>query len=379
MFSLISKSLTALDIALTKPLFVVSKLMPRCRDLWVFIGWHKGPHGEIFADNCKYLFLHASRIAPGIDCVWLAKDDAMVVELRKRGFKAYRETSLAGIWTALRAGTTIVDATLQRFNARWVGRSRLVQLLHGKGMKKGAYGETLLRPYDYVFNTSDYASAMLPDSLKADAKIMPLGYSRHAPLFEDVTDADLGTDAHAIAFVKAERAAGRRVVMYAPTFRRGMKELPIEEFLPFHQMAAWLNDANMSLIVNLHPKYRMQAKGIDMPHMAFAGDGDVNPLLAYVDVLVTDYSSIFTDFLLLDRPMVFYAFDLDDYAEREGLAIDYDTVPGEVASDFPSLLAGIERAITLDPAKQKRRVSAALYHSHADAKASERILNELID
>jgi CDP-glycerol glycerophosphotransferase (TagB/SpsB family) len=375
--SFISKITTSVDIALTKPIFLLSKLIPRQANSWVFIGWHKGPHGEIFADNCKYLFLYTSENVPEINAIWLAKDKTLAEELTKRGYKSVPEKSLIGIWTALRAGTTIVDATLQRFNARWTGTTRLVQLLHGKGMKKGSYSEKLLRPYDYIFNTSEYANDLLPDSLKNSAKVLIPGYSRHTPLFSAIKDADLGSDTLSLDFAQREKTKGRKVILYAPTFRRGMKELPIQDFLPLETLSKWLDSKNISLIINLHPKYRMQAKDIQLPHITFANDGDSNTLLPHIDLLITDYSSIFTDYLLLDRPMVFYAFDLKDYSEREGIAIEYNDVPGEIAADFSSLLQAVERGLHEDPTKEKRRASCDLYHLHKDGKASERIISEL--
>ncbi len=45
---------------------------------------------------------------------------------------------------------------------------------------------------------------------------------------------------------------------------------------------------------------------------------DAYPLLSLCDALLTDYSSIYFDFLLLDRPMIFYPYDFEDYVTKTG-------------------------------------------------------------
>ena len=72
----------------------------------------------------------------------------------------------------------------------------------------------------------------------------------------------------------------------------------------------------------------------DLPNVIhYDPTADVYPALADVDLLVTDYSSIYFDFLLLDRPIVFFANDLDLYLRRERhLLFEYrDMTPGPIA------------------------------------------------
>src|SRR3989344_7271838 len=105
MTKLLRKTLTVVDLALAWVLFACSHAFPRSRRIWVFIGWHRLGQREFLADNAKYLFLFASQRAKsaGIRPVWLSPDIALVSELRARGYRAYAETSLAGMYFALRA------------------------------------------------------------------------------------------------------------------------------------------------------------------------------------------------------------------------------------------------------------------------------------
>ncbi len=74
----------------------------------------------------------------------------------------------------------------------------------------------------------------------------------------------------------------------------------------------------------------------------FASFPDTNDLLHVTDLLVTDYSSIIYEYSLLDRPMVFFAYDKDVYAATRGFHRDYDlTAPGKVCETFDDLIAAI--------------------------------------
>jgi hypothetical protein len=72
----------------------------------------------------------------------------------------------------------------------------------------------------------------------------------------------------------------------------------------------------------------------------------VYPFLPHADALVTDYSSVLFEYLLLDRPIVFYPYDLDRYRRSRDFYYDYEKVtPGPRAADFEELLAALERTV----------------------------------
>jgi len=65
---------------------------------------------------------------------------------------------------------------------------------------------------------------------------------------------------------------------------------------------------------------------------------DPYPLLKYTDCLITDYSSIFIDFLLLDRPIIFFPYDLADYNSNEGSYYKYNSItPGNMVENSSEL------------------------------------------
>ena len=106
---------------------------------------------------------------------------------------------------------------------------------------------------------------------------------------------------------------------------------------------------------------------------------DIYPLLKEAAVLITDYSSIFFDYLLLDRPIVFAPFDIQHYvtAERE-LFYEYDQVtPGPKAKDWPDVLRLLSEAIQNDTWSAKRREVCVRFNKFNDSNNSERVFQAI--
>ena len=103
---------------------------------------------------------------------------------------------------------------------------------------------------------------------------------------------------------------------------------------------------------------------------------DVNDLLFVVDLLITDYSSIVFDFSTLRRPMLFFAFDLDEYiAERDFYVPFEDFVPGRIVRDFDALLDAIRRE---DYRSDRVETFVHAHFAHLDAGATDRVIDELV-
>jgi CDP-glycerol glycerophosphotransferase len=107
---------------------------------------------------------------------------------------------------------------------------------------------------------------------------------------------------------------------------------------------------------------------------------DAYPLLKDVDLLVTDYSSIFFDFLLLDRPVVFFSYDLRSYlSDDRQMYFDYDSMtPGPKVQTTSALLGAVSEAISgKDEWKQERERVRNLVFAHTDGNSASRLLHEL--
>lgn len=101
----------------------------------------------------------------------------------------------------------------------------------------------------------------------------------------------------------------------------------------------------------------------------------VQPFLKVADVLITDYSSVFSDFLLMDKPMISICHDLDEYERTTGMLFDNDHVfPGAKVNTFRQFLEEIHSALEF-PEKYKdlREDRRCWFHTYHDGRACERI------
>ena len=163
-------------------------------------------------------------------------------------------------------------------------------------------------------------------------KILPLGAPR--------TDYFFSADRAAVREKICARfglSPQKKIVLYAPTFRDDAeKNAHLMEHFPFADFAA-LED--YQLLVRLHP----QIGGVLTEKRSFVDVSDypsVSELALAADILISDYSSIIMDFTVQSKPMVFFAFDLEDFDQHgRGFYFDYESyVPGAVVKTGEALI-----------------------------------------
>lgn len=147
------------------------------------------------------------------------------------------------------------------------------------------------------------------------------------------------------------------VVLYAPTFRddkptargRFAFEWP---FAPEEFHNALGNDVVLLVrthsLVNTKPRV---PRGLRENIIDVSGYPDIQELFLVSDILVTDYSSVFFDYAPLQRPMIFYAYDLENYRDNiRGFYLDYTTdLPGPIVTESTELFETIEKYIKEPP------------------------------
>ncbi len=186
------------------------------------------------------------------------------------------------------------------------------------------------------------------------------------------------------AIVDATRAryglpAGRRVVLYAPTFRGDrIQDARSGAALDLSVLAAALATDHVVLL-RLHPFVRARVS-VPPALSGFVVDAsdhpDINALMLVSDVLVTDYSTAMFEFALLDRPIVLFAPDLEAYERERGFYFDYRTaMPGPVFETTEPLAAFLRAGrFELEPV----RAFARHWFEVADGHASERFVDRIV-
>jgi len=395
-----SKIQTAFSIFFSYIIRAFSYLFPRNKNIWIFIGWHKNNEREIFADNSKYLFLYASRMKNDIRAIWIAQDRALANILTNKGYESYSINSIAGLYYSLRAGYTFISAFLPLTHWRLSSGSRIVQLWHG-GSIKGKVGlwrlqgvplvrriiERLSLPgafqrFHFFATYSEYSALTFPKknfNIPTERTLIT-GVPRHDVFFRDIPDAEI--DMHAPLGAKlAEIHAGnpKKIVLYAPTFRRGEASKSPFSKLDFNKLQDFAVRMNYFFVISLHPKYASTEWAVEgmFPNIFFCSPSyDKLPLLRQFDMLITDYSSCFIDFLLLNKPTIFFAYDLEEYRKDPGIDEEFwRLIPGPRVKTMSALLHTLEQP---DEFVEERERARDTFFAYKDGAASERIAHAIL-
>lgn len=332
----------------------LSMLMPRDKKIMVFGAWL----GDKFADNSKMLFLEAQK-DKDIEAVWIAKSEKTVNEVRNAGFKAFGWSTPKGIWYQLRAGYAVMTNGISDFNHTFLGGAVFINLWHGIPLKKIGYDDYYEKDWDsraqklrqkivniplgreYVVATSPAIANVYTSAFRVPKKrVLILGQPRNDVFF----DLELRRAAFGSA---AGGENGRIRILYAPTHRKeGKVPIKLSEIFDLEILNIFCEENNCDFIVKKHFYHRDERE--DLKKFGRIRDitgeeWDTQKLLMMADVLVTDYSSIYIDYLLLDRPMLFYNYDYEEYlkSDREMYFRYEDVTPGERAGNFEEFLKGL--------------------------------------
>lgn len=146
--------------------------------------------------------------------------------------------------------------------------------------------------------------------------------------------------------------SGKKIMLYAPTWRGRLNEEENESKKLLQDLGKLQKHTDEDTVVLLKSHYytRKFFKGQGMEHLLVPEELDTNELLAVVDVLITDYSSIFFEFLPTKRPVIFYAYDESDYQTTRGTYIPMNELPGPLCRTVDEV---IERIQDLDSVKKE--------------------------
>ncbi|MEW9502284.1 CDP-glycerol glycerophosphotransferase family protein [Jeotgalibacillus marinus] len=178
-------------------------------------------------------------------------------------------------------------------------------------------------------------------------------------------------------FRKYPQSIDKKIILYAPTFR-DHSDHKINLDIPFIQRE--LGDEYL-FIIKCHPVTKQSVILPDQSNNSFLvidGTYDVNELLQVADTLITDYSSIPFEYCLLEKPMIFFAYDLDEYKKERGIWTNYEElVPGPVVVDTESLIIKIKE---IEHTYSSDRINqfSETWNKYSKGKSAENFVNYLM-
>lgn len=338
-------------------LMLISYITKRDKSKWVF------GNKQLFKDNTKYLFLYVLKHNKELRPIWITSSKKTAAELKSYNYPAYYKYSIRGLYHCLTAGVYVSTVNSNHINYFTSGRAFNVYLWHGIALKSMPdaksmpWDKTLLSricmPYayekiDFFLSTTPMIDEqfMLTFNLRQDALHSGM-YPRNLFMMND----------HKVLLKYIEKyekpllidiinkiSNYSRTYFYMPTWRlnygKNFMEYAMPDLTALNQV---LKDNDSFLLLKLHPSMKYDVFKNQCLENIFYIEPEVDPypILPFTDVLISDYSSIYYDYLLLDnKGVILYDFDVDYYVNNEFRFFkDYNEyTPGVHIHDFKSLL-----------------------------------------
>lgn len=393
---IIIRGLESIINILLLPAYYLCGIFHKNKKIWIFCSWF----GQRYSDNSRIFYEYINKFHPEIKSVWLSKNKVIIKKLRKEGKIAYHSYSVCGLWNSFRASkifsTTGGEMSLffcrnVEYYALWHGmplKKILNDDVHFGGQKyyilsrkKIAFALRKIFPWKnfleqkklFTITNSDYFVQFLKTSfnLKED-KILRTGSPRCDALFFNKND----------VLIEKIRNDFRecRIILYMPTFRTGAWTK--EPFNPFEKkyffdikfFSDFLEQEN--LIFMYKPHYidlELGFKKNICNRFFFITDESYNELynfIGQIDILLTDYSSIYFDFISTKKDVILLPFDLEEYLiTSRSHYFEYSELEGVKANNWIEFYEIVRRKKYFPICEEMRKKYAAFL----DGKCCEKL------
>lgn len=322
--------------------YCISYIIPKSDKIIIYGAWG----GKNFSDNPKYVFLEAAKDL-NYKNIWISKNKSVVTELKDKGYSAFYTFSARGIIYQLIAGKAVICVGYTDLCRPLISHKKVLQLWHGIPLKKIKYDvnppgtlekiqDMFFRDTRVLYTSQNYHEIYRRCFGKDDAHLFLCGQPRNDIFFDSsLIDSKMNEELQKIIGEK-------KMILYMPTHRKeGKEKLELEKHIDFERLSQICQNKKYVFVIKKH-FYHLSEKCvqkfsniIDISNKNF----DSQFLLSQADMLITDYSSCYIDYLLREKPILFFQYDKEEYKtnERE-LYFDNDLVyPGYVVTTYDEL------------------------------------------
>jgi CDP-glycerol glycerophosphotransferase len=256
---------------------------------------------------------------------WVS-DTRMPLYLKKR-----KETIYIQTWH----GTPLKRLALDLFQVNMEGEADLTRY------KKNFIQNT--RTWDYLLSQNSYSTQIFCRAFAYKKEVLEIGYPRNDILINNNNSVEI---------IKLKKKFGlpenKKIILYAPTWRDNEYYGPHQYKFSSDIDFTYLKEQLSSDYIILVKAHYLVSERIDYSRYQgflyqFGADYDIAELYLVSDLLVTDYSSVMFDYSLLNRPMLFFTYDLENYKDKlRGFYFDFmEEAPGPIVLTTEQLAASI--------------------------------------
>ena len=343
--------------------FFISSLIPVKKDLVIFTGTSISTYNE----NSRYLYEYLVKNQE-LSPVWMTNSTIVYNYLDNKKYPVVWHKSFLGLWHYMRAGVVIATGMSYPSLLKFVGNKTVkIWIGHGVGVKgtnsadSGPFKSSLqlvkkMHMFDYVNFTSKHVSLYQGklQYLLPKHKIIVLGYPRCDNLLDKRHTDKAHTKKSILKRFNYEIHGNEKFILYSPTWRPKQNSFtfPLSKIDNFNflEFDSWLNENDIYFLISVHPSEFGNLKDfsncnniryLPQDHLI-----DITQLLPEIDLLITDYSSISADYMLMNRPVIYVMPDYDYYFNENGLLEDIRlSLPGIEVKNMFELKSSIIRSL----------------------------------
>ncbi len=341
------------------------------------------------------------------DIYWIAHNADELKDLKTRGIKAFLDRDILRIPRFFKTGVWITDHGAANNPLHWLyawkimsikkikGNSAWIDTWHGMAtLEEAVEGRAkMLKYYDIGFVSSEFLRHYY--SSKEDGildKLKVTGFPRTDPLLEDSFNKQE-------IIKELDVPQNKRNILYAPSWGNpAAGEDKEKKIFPFESNTKILDDIdkfciknNCNFIIRMHPMWENEEneyaekiievvkKTQNVFYLPFKKYPVTEPILYISDILVTDYSSIADDFILLDRPIIY----LDVSIPEEKLVFNLSDRVGYIVKSKNDFFGVLQKSFDSpeqfrEEFKESRQKLIKKMYKYVDGKASQRCADEII-
>ncbi len=349
-------------------------------------------HGQSMTGNpyavFKYLIQHPKY--KNYQHIWVIQDESVIHEEYKqiRNIKFIKKDSSKYITYLATAKYLINDTTFPYYFQKREGQI-YANIWHGTPLKTMGLdikkrGKTdhknIQRNFlftNFFVSPNKYTAEKLLHSHDVysifDGKVLDSGYPRVDLMFQANKDE---------MKKKLSVPPDKKVILYAPTWRGtlGNEKNESEKLLNDINMMKEQVGTEYAVLLKSHYYAHKFFEEQGLAHLCVPNKLDSNEVLSVVDILITDYSSIFFDFLPSKNPIIFYAYDVDEYQKDRGTYIPMDQLPGPLCIHLEEVIESIHNIENINQQYQdiyKKFLQEYCYHD--DGNATSRFVDIVLE
>lgn len=350
--------------------------------------------GKQFADSPRYIYEELNKSKNHYKIVWIYNGN---LGLSRNNTKKVKRLSPAYYYYLARAGYWINNQNFPTYIKK-SRKTTYIQTWHGTPLKKMLFDidniqgrdESYLarvhkatKNWDYLLSPSRYATEAFRSAFKYNNEVLELGYPRNDIFYRKDSD-----EMKRNIKTRLGLPDDKKVILYAPTFRdnknKGKNKFIFDapfDYEKIHQNLSEEYIVLMRMHVVISNKLNIPEEFKDVFYDV-SKYPEIQELALIADLLVTDYSSIMFDFANTGKPILFYAYDLDEYRDDiRGFYMDFiNEAPGPIVKTTDELIAGIQN--TQDIQEQynvKYQNFKGKYCYLDDGNASKRVVKHFFD